>query len=81
VRHVEAVGAANPDGLARTLQSIRIASEGAGARFVDLHDLLPDAGFRDYGGHLDVRGDVDGPLRLARRLAPLVLDAQRRAGR
>ena len=79
VEHIEAVGAANAAGLARTLASIEAVSDGAGARFVDLHALVLDAGFRDFAGHLSVRGDVDGPLRLARRLAPLLAESAQRA--
>lgn len=76
VEHLEAVGAANPQGLALTLASIEEVSRDAGARFVDLHDLLPDRGFRDFAGHLAFKGAVpDGPLLLARKLAPIVAES------
>ncbi|MEE2674755.1 MAG: hypothetical protein VX466_13220 [Myxococcota bacterium] len=73
VDNLRAVGAANPQGLALTLASLEVVSRDAGARFVDLHDLLPDRGFRDFAGHLAFKGAApDGPRLLARRLAPIV---------
>ncbi|MEE2673420.1 MAG: hypothetical protein VX466_06485 [Myxococcota bacterium] len=83
VEHIEAIGSANPEGLARTLASIESVSRHAGARFIDLHDLLPDAGFRDFAGHLRTSNAIDGPKRLADRLAPIVVEAAQhaRAGR
>jgi len=79
LEHIEAIGADDPDGLARTLASIRAVSEGAGARFLDLHDLIPDAGFRDFAGHLSTTPAHDGPQRVATQLAPLVIESARRA--
>jgi hypothetical protein len=77
--NVREVGAANPKGLARSLAAMESAVTRAGGRFVDLHDLLPDEGFRDFGGHLSIHGEIDGPRVLSRRLAPFVIDSARRA--
>lgn len=79
VEHMEAIGAAHPEGLAHTLASIEILSREAGAGFVDLHRILSDADFRDPAGHLSVKGGRDGPLRLAEHLAPTLVT--RSAGR
>ena len=79
VEHLEAIGSDDPEGLARTLASIETVSEGAGARFLDLHGLLPDAGFRDFAGHLSTTPAHDGPQRVADRIAPLVIETARRA--
>ena len=76
VEHVAAVGAANPAGLDRTLAAVAAVARENGARFVDLHDLLPDAGFRDPGGHLSIAGEIDGPMVLARHLAPTIVTAR-----
>ena len=76
IEHLESVGAASPQGLALTLASIEVVSREAGARFVDLHDLLPNRGFRDFAGHLAFKGNVpDGPLYLAGKLAPIVAES------
>ena len=73
VEHMEAIGAAQPEGLAHTLASIEIVAQEAGAGFVDLHRILSDADFRDPAGHLSVKGGRDGPLRLAEHLAPTLV--------
>ena len=76
VEHLESIAAADSLGLAETLSSIEEVSRRAGAHFVDLHDLLPNQGFRDFAGHLAFRGDVpDGPLLLAEKLAPVVVQS------
>lgn len=76
VENLRSVGAANPAGLAVTVASIATVARDAGARFVDLHDALPDRGFRDFAGHFGVSPKgVDGPLQLAGRLAPVVIES------
>lgn len=73
VEHLEAVAGAPSPGLSRSLASLAEVTRGAGGRFVDLHALLPDPGFRDFAGHLSFRAPgLDGPLALADRLAPVV---------
>jgi hypothetical protein len=57
------------EGLARSAASVRAVVEGAGARFVDLHWLLPDAAFRDSSDHVTMDGAVDGSALLGDRLA------------
>ncbi len=59
-------------GVARSVHAIGSALEAEGALVVDLHDLLPDRGFRDAGNHFTVDDQIDGPDRVAIRLAPLV---------
>jgi hypothetical protein len=81
VRHIEAQGSANPKGLARTLASTEAVAEREGARFLDLHDLLPDAGFRDLAGHLQANERIDGPALLAERIAPIVVESAVQARR
>lgn len=76
VEHIASVIPSAPRGLALTLASIEVVAREAGARFVDLHDLLPNRGFRDFAGHLAVSGRVpDGPLHLAGKLAPVVVQS------
>lgn len=79
VEHMARVGAARPEGLARSIRSIEQVVEAAGARFVDLHDLLPDEGFRDGAGHFEFGEEgIDGPGLLADRIAPLLIEAAHR---
>jgi hypothetical protein len=79
LRHIEAIGADNPEGLARTLTSIESVARRAGAGFMDLHELLPDAGFRDFAGHLSTTDAIDGPQQIATRIAPWIVETARRA--
>jgi hypothetical protein len=74
VETAETAETAGSPGLERTLESIEAVAREAGAGFADLHDLLPDTGFRDGAGHLSVTRDTpDGPLHVAEALAPVVL--------
>jgi hypothetical protein len=80
IEHARKLGRLDEQALRRTLDAIERASRGSGARFADLHALLPDRAFRDRAGHFTVRGDVpDGPEMLANALAPLVATEARRA--
>lgn len=72
VENLERVGVYDAAGLGRTLAVLREVVERNGADFVDLHELLPDAGFRDAAGHFST-AEVDGPLRVAEALAPVVI--------
>lgn len=83
VEHIERVGASNPQALARSLAEIERTVTAAGARWIDLHDLVGDDGFRDGAGHLSIGTEgTDGALLLVRSLVPpLVQDARRRSAR
>jgi hypothetical protein len=73
VEHMKLVGALDEAGLEHSIDSIREVSIRAGARFVDLHALLKDDGFRDAAGHFNVKEDgPDGPAIVAGTLAPVV---------
>jgi len=76
VDHLKAVGVYDGAGIQRTVSSLQHAVESNGGRFVDLHDLLPNAGFRDASGHL-AEEDFDGGEELARALAPSVIELLR----
>jgi hypothetical protein len=73
VEHLERVGVYDPEGFGRTLAALEEVVRRNGAEYVDLHDLLPDAGFRDAAGHF-ATSKVDGPLRVAEALAPVVIE-------
>jgi hypothetical protein len=73
VEFMDSVSSYDSARLARTIRSVRQAARDGGAGYLDLHELLPDAGFRDAPGHLAYEGDIDGPRRLAVALAPSVL--------
>jgi len=73
IDNLKRVGVHDAEGLARTLASLEELAQANGAGFVDLHDLLPDAGFRDAAGHFST-GEIDGPRRVAEALAPMVLE-------
>jgi hypothetical protein len=79
VEHLDAVGIFDAAGLATTIASLEAAVREAGGRFVDLHDLLPDPGFRDAPGHFTVEEPIDGPARVAAVLAPIVVAEARRS--
>ncbi len=71
--HCASLGLFDEAGLDRTLASIEEVSRRNGAHFLDLHRLLPDAGFIDAPGHFRYEGAIDGPRRVASALAPAVL--------
>jgi len=73
VEYLERLGIADPRGLAETIGRVRAVAREAGAAFFDLHDLLPDSGFRDAGGHFSYDGKVKGPQVVALRLAENML--------
>jgi len=68
----ERLGVLDEAGLGVTLANLRRSVEGAGGVLVDLHALLPDAGFRDAGGHFEFEAPLDGPRLVAERLAPVI---------
>jgi len=73
VEHLQRVGVYDERGLGRTIATLENIARAAGAEFADLHDLLPDAAFRDNGGHFTHDPPYDGPVLVAEALAPYVL--------
>jgi hypothetical protein len=73
VENLQRVGVYDAEGFDRTLAALEDVVRRNGAAYVDLHDLLPDAGFRDAAGHF-ATDEVDGPLRVAEALAPVVVE-------
>jgi hypothetical protein len=74
VENMRERGVWNPVGMQRTLANLADVVQAEGGRFVDLHDLLPDDGFRDASSHMTFEGKGSGQDLLAERLAPLVLE-------
>jgi len=72
VEWVRSLGIYDERGVAATVHSIRTELEAEGAVVIDLHDLLPDSGFRDSGNHFTVNETIDGPALVAAQLAPVV---------
>jgi hypothetical protein len=82
VEWIRSLGVYDEAGLAHSVRSIRSALEAEGAVLLDLHDLLPDRGFRDSGNHFVVSEEIDGPDLVAAELAPVVgAHAERRRSR
>lgn len=81
VEHLQSIGAYDSDGLQRSLQTLEQIALETGAEFADLHNLLPDAAFRDPGGHLTHAPPYDGPALVAEALAPYVLAQARNVAR
>jgi hypothetical protein len=78
MEYMRSLGVVDEDGLTHTVETISAIARANGAWFVDLHDLLPDAGFRDAAGHFAYEGSYDGPLMVARRLEPLLREGMAR---
>jgi hypothetical protein len=72
-------GVWNQSGIDRTLAALDATVVESGGCFIDLHDLLPDAEFRDPAEHLSYRGNRNGHALLVARLAPVVVERLRRA--
>ena len=66
VEHLRSLRLHSETGLARTLARAEAVVRARGARWLDLHDLLDDAAFRDHMDHL---GPGGGRLVVAERLA------------
>jgi hypothetical protein len=81
VDHLQSVGAYDSDGLQRSIQTLEQIALDTGAEFADLHDLLPDAAFRDHAGHLTHAPPHDGPALVAEALASYVLAQARNVAR
>jgi hypothetical protein len=71
--HCAKLAGFDEEGLERTLTSLETVTRRNGAHFLDLHRLLPDAGFIDAPGHFRYEGEFDGPRRVATALAPAVV--------
>jgi hypothetical protein len=75
VEHLRRLGVYDARGAASAVDFLGRLARRRGARFLDLHALLPDAAFADQNDHLRTDGPVDGAALAARRLLPLVLEA------
>jgi hypothetical protein len=73
LHHWQKVGVYDEAGLARSIASLERVAYETGTEFADLHDLLPDAAFRDAGGHFTHAPPYDGPALVAEALAPYVV--------
>jgi hypothetical protein len=73
VEHLALLGVLDEAALQETVNVIERVVLESGGDFLDLHDLLPDRGFRDGPGHFAFEGEIDGPARLARALAPHIV--------
>ncbi|MCC6766669.1 MAG: hypothetical protein IT293_18580 [Deltaproteobacteria bacterium] len=80
VEWMRKVGILDEQGLARTVHTLRTVCGAHGAVLLDLHALLPDAGFRDGGGHFATDQPGDGPLLVAQQVAPVIRDLLSSAG-
>jgi hypothetical protein len=75
VEHLRQLGVYDAEGLARTLALLEARARLHGARWLDLHALLPDAAFSDFVDHLKTGGELDATGRVARELVRPVLAA------
>lgn len=80
VEWMRAVGILDERGLERTIRTLQSACAAHGAALLDLHALLPDAGFRDGGGHFATDQRQDGPLLVAQRVVPALRNLLATAG-
>jgi hypothetical protein len=74
VEHLRTIGVWNDAGVLETIAEVRRVAESEGARFVDLHDTLPDTAFRDSMDHLTDTGPESGVKQLSERLSREILD-------
>jgi hypothetical protein len=71
VEHLRSLGLLDARGLALTLERIESVVRRHGADFLDLHDRLEDAAFKDYLDHLHHdEGVTDGAARIVAELVP-----------
>ncbi len=77
VEHMRALGIYDVEAMRASVSRIEEVVRGEGSDFIDLHDLLPDAAYRDAGGHFRVAPDLDGPSLLAEAMAPQLLESLR----
>ncbi len=70
--HFRDLGSFGGAGLATTSENLRLIVEASGASFIDLHDLIPDSGFRDGSGHLTDELPIPGPTWVGDHIAPVL---------
>lgn len=81
VEHMARMGVVQHEGIDHTIRSLRQVATANGARFLDLHELLPDKAFGDAAGHLDFReGSIDAAWRLADGVAPVLIQTAYQRG-
>jgi len=80
VEYLQRLGVYDAEGVARSMATIEALARRQGAAFLDLHDLLPDAAFRDATNHLTQDVEPDGARLVAERIAPLVVEGARSEG-
>jgi hypothetical protein len=69
LEHLRRLEVTDGKSLERTVAVVEGVARGAGASFLDLHEALPDAYFRDHMDHLSEAPANDGHLEVGRRLA------------
>jgi hypothetical protein len=74
LEHMESLGIHERARLASGVERVRDVVLAAGAGFLDLHDALQDADFRDSGGHLTASDAHDGHGKVARRVAQALVE-------
>ena len=81
IEHLQTLGLFDREQLDLTLDQIAAVTARHDGRFVDLHDTLPDEGFRDYVDHFAETPQWHGSQIVARKLLPAILgDFARRDG-
>jgi hypothetical protein len=81
VEHIEQLGILDESRLAQSLDHATAAVTSNGGHLVDLHQIFPDAAFRDRSGHFAYQGEINGPVALAEKLAPSVVALVKNARR
>jgi hypothetical protein len=75
VEHLDTLGLRDRGVLERGAGQFRTVVLATDSRFLDLHDLLPDAGFRDEKGNYDVTNEIDALKIMVGEISPIVIDA------
>ena len=73
MRHLAKLGISDFSGIEASIDQLAWILERHGGKLVDLHDLLPDAGFRDHLDHYVNSTYVPSPRMIARRLTAELL--------
>jgi len=68
-------------GLEGSIALVEGIARSRGAEFVDLHDLFPNPAFKDRAGHFKLDAPWHGSLRVAEKLAPLLVSQMQDRGR
>lgn len=72
VEMVDQLGIDDPAGRMRTIRALAGIAGAADARFLDLHDLLPEESFADWQGHYSLDATPDAPSLIAERMLPVL---------